>query len=302
MKPSFLFAASCCAVSGLFLAYFDVRPSYGQDATAPALGKSLTFHASFDKGPDANFAKGDGTLWNAPAIEKRSEASKGLPSGGEVKLDSSGRFGGALRFGPSAGPIVFFKAPHNITMPKADWSGTISLWLSTDPANELRDGFCDPFQFTSKQWDDAAIFIEFEKRPAGIPFRLGVYADKTVWNPKGRKFEDIPPAERPLTTVNNPPFAGGKWTHIAVVFDKFNTGKPNGLATVFLDGKKAGEISAREQTFTWDPQHSALMLGLSYRGLMDDLAVFDRALSPEEVQSLFALKGGVADLAAKNSK
>lgn len=30
-----------------------------------------------------------------------------------------------------------------------------------------------------------------------------------------------------------------------------------------------------------------MMLGLSYIGLMDDLALFDRALTPEEIAKLF---------------
>jgi hypothetical protein len=39
-----------------------------------------------------------------------------------------------------------------------------------------------------------------------------------------------------------------------------------------------------------------MMLGLAYTGWMDDLAVFDRALSPAEVVTLHALPGGVSDL------
>ena len=181
-------------------------------------------------------------------------------------------------------------------MPTANWSGTVSLWLSTDPAHELSDGFCDPIQITSKQWDDAAMFVEFEKRASGIPFRLGVYADKTVWNPTGRKFEEIPAAERPLTGVDKPPFAGGKWTHVVFTISQFNTGLPNGVSTLYLDGKKAGEITSRSQTFTWDPDQAAIMLGLNYIGLMDELALFDRALTAEEVGELFTMKEGVKGL------
>jgi len=142
------------------------------------------------------------------------------------------------------------------------------------------------------------MFVEFEKRPAGIPFRLGVYADKSVWNPTDRKFSDIPAAERPLATVENPPFAAGKWTHVVFVFEKFNTGKPEGLATLFLDGTKRGEIASRTQTFTWDSTTASLMLGLGYIGMMDDLAVFDRALTQDEISKLFALKNGVGELSA----
>jgi len=40
----------------------------------------------------------------------------------------------------------------------------------------------------------------------------------------------------------------------------------------------------------------ALVLGASYVGWQDDLAVFDRALSDDEVNHLFQLKDGIASL------
>jgi len=165
-----------------------------------------------------------------------------------------------------------------------------------DPERELPTGFCDPIQITSKQWDDASMFVEFEKRAGGIPFRLGVYADKAVWNPEGRKWEEIPASEKPLATVADPPFAAGKWTHVAFVLENFNTGKPDGTARLFLDGREAGPIGARTQTFTWDPERSAILLGLGYTGLFDELALFDRALDAGEIARLFKLEKGARDL------
>jgi hypothetical protein len=41
------------------------------------------------------------------------------------------------------------------------------------------------------------------------------------------------------------------------------------------------------------------MLGVSYVGLMDDLALFDRALTPAEISHLFTLKDGLSTLTAK---
>lgn len=268
--------------------------------SAVALRKGLRFHASFDSGTDeADLASGDRRLWHAPSMDRKDAAQPGLPPSGEVtRLPQAGRFGGALKFSRSSGPMVFFRAERNFPAITPDWSGTVSFWLSTDPANELNEGFCDPLQITSKAWDDASVFVEFEKRPAGIPFRFGVYADKTVWNPTDRKFAEIPAAERPLAAVEKPPFGAGQWTHIAVVLSHFNTGKADGLSQLYLNGKLAGEISPRTQTFTWDQNQAAIMLGLSYIGLMDDLAIFDRALTSEEVEQLFALPNGVRDLHA----
>ena len=58
----------------------------------------------------------------------------------------------------------------------------------------------------------------------------------------------------------------------------------------------SGEIGARTQTYTWDLDEALVMLGFSYTGWMDDLALFDRALGAEEVRSLGRLPHGVADL------
>ena len=39
--------------------------------------QALTFHASFDRGVDADFARGDKRLYNAPSMNKRAEAKPG---------------------------------------------------------------------------------------------------------------------------------------------------------------------------------------------------------------------------------
>ncbi len=275
---------------------------FSQDIAANLQGLRtvLSLHASFDQGVDADSARGDASLWNAKSMERREGAEKGLTPGGEVvwKRDQ-GRFGGSLFFGDSKGPMVFYKAAKNFPDLNSSWSATVMFWLKADPIGELKEGFCDPIQITSKQWDDAAMFVEFEKRATGIPFRLGVYADKPVWNPTHRKFEEIPPAERPLASVEKPPFEKGKWTHVAFTLSQFNTGKPDGVAQLYLDGKPAAQLSPRNQMFTWQLEKAAIMLGLNYVGGMDDLAIFDRALTAAEIAAVAQLPNGIASLPTK---
>jgi hypothetical protein len=50
------------------------------------------------------------------------------------------------------------------------------------------------------------------------------------------------------------------------------------------------------QSFTWDPEQTAIALGLSYIGALDELSVFDRALSAEEIAMLHDLPKGVTSL------
>jgi hypothetical protein len=267
-------------------------------ATDPAaLRKALTFHAPFDGKVDAAHAAGDPALYWVATFKQRQDGKPGLPESGEVqRAAGAGRFGDALRFTAKKSPVVFFKGARNVPYRTNDWNGTVSFWLSTDPEGQLEPGFCDPVQITPRAWNDAAFFVEFEKRPDSIPFRLGVYADTKVWNPQNRRFADIPAEERPLVTVDKPPFARGKWTHVVFTFEHFNTGKPDGVARLYLDGTPQGALSPRQQTFTWEAQDTAIALGLSYVGMLDELSIFDRALSAGEIRALHSLDKGVTSL------
>jgi hypothetical protein len=266
-------------------------------ADTAALRSALTFHASFDAGADADFALGDKALQHAPSMSQRGEAKAGLPADDLVaRAPGRGKFGDALQFKKKKTPLVFFHADKNAAYAARDWSGTASFWLSVDPRAELEMGFCDPVQITPRAWNDAAFFVEFEKRAEDVPFRLGAYADYKVWNPADRKWEQIPFNEKPLVTVGEPPFGAGKWTHVVFTWENFNTGKSNGVARLYLDGQPRGALSPREQTFTWDPAKTSVMLGVGYIGLFDELSLFSRALTDSEVAALHRLPKGARDL------
>ena len=264
---------------------------------AQSVREALAFHASFDGGTEAVRAAGDPKLYSAPSFKQRDQARAGLPDTGEVVLaKGEGRFGDALRFTAKKSPVVFFHGARNMPYSPANWQGTVSFWLKVDPEKELEPGFCDPIQITPSAWNDAAFFVEFEKRPESIPFRLGVYADFKVWNPDNRRFADIPFAEKPLVTVDKPPFGPGRWTHVVFTFENFNTGRPDGIARLYLDGRPHGTLGARQQTFTWDPQKAAIALGLGYIGQFDELSIFNRALREDEIQSIHTMVTGVPSL------
>ncbi len=255
------------------------------------------FHASFDQGIDADFALGEAKLKHAPSGKASPQAKVGLPEQGSVKhQETGGVHGGFLLFETKEGPNALYHADKNFPPLNPDWSATVSFWLLADPENGLREGFCDPIQVTSKKWSDAAMFVEFEKRASGIPFRLGVYADKNIWNPTGREISTIPSLERPLAPVEKPPFRAGKWTHVLFTVEHFNTDKEDGVAKLYLDGEKAAELSPRKQTFTWNPEEASISLGLGYNGGMDELSIFNRALSAEEVKEVFKLPEGIKSI------
>jgi hypothetical protein len=272
--------------------WLHAEPSAG---AAQALGAALVFHAPFDGGVDARRAAGDPKLYWAPTWGRRAEAQPGLPPTHTTHVPGAGRFGDALRFTGRGAPVAFYQGGANTPWAASNWQGAVSFWLSADPA-ALGTGFCDPIQVTPRAWNNGAFFVEFEKSAEAWPFRLGVYADFEVWNPTKREFKEIPPAERPLVTVDNPPFANGKWTHVVFTWDSFNTGRPDGVARLYLDGTPRGALTGRQQTFTWDPGEVKIAMGLGYVGLFDELAVFNRSLTDAEVAALYTLDRGIATL------
>ena len=54
----------------------------------------------------------------------------------------------------------------------------------------------------------------------------------------------------------------------------------------------------RRQAFTWDLSKATIRLGLGYVGLLDELAIFNRALSAGEVRMLFELPAGLSGLSS----
>ena len=256
--------------------------------SACAQTKGPVFRASFDDGVDADVAGGDPKLYWTPKMEVPAKTpNKGLPTSGVVTFEKSGGVtGGYLKFQKKAPETVFFEAKNNMPYSKTNWNGTVSFWLKLTPDEDLEPGFTDPIQITDKAWNKSAFFVEFSKDEKPREFRLGVYADFEIWNPQNKKWEDIPMSEKPLAPVIKPPFSRDQWMHVAFTFENFNTGKPNGIARLYLNAEERAALKPRTQTFTWDYEKALIMLGLSYVGGFDELSIYDRMLSADEIRSL----------------
>ncbi len=97
-------------------------------------------------------------------------------------------------------------------------------------------------------------------------------------------------------TVSGPPFAGDRWTHVAIVFDHVNAvDETTASVELFLNAVPQGRI-IRPLPLNWEIDRTAIMLGLSYIGEIDELAVFTSAFSAEQIQRLYALPTGIAGL------
>jgi hypothetical protein len=124
---------------------------------------------------------------------------------------------------------------------------------------------------------------------------MGVFGDQPVWDVSNRKGESEEFFWR-LHKVAEPPLGKGKWTHVAITWDGVNDTK-QGRAKLYLNGEYKGSSSIIREPFTWDVANARLRLGTGdYIGLFDDVAAFNRSLGPEEIQFLYNLDHGVAEL------
>jgi hypothetical protein len=241
---------------------------------------SLTFHASFDKGLEADTARGDRAIYSAPDYKQQSAAKSGIGEVDAVLEKGSGISGGsALRFRSKNAKALFFRGERHVALS----GGTISFWLRLDPQKDLAPGFCDPIQITDKAYNDSAIWVDFTKDEVPRHFRLGVFGSLKAWNPK-----DIPPDKNPdfmrrLVVVERPPFSREQWTHVAVTWSGLDK---SGRASLYVNGKLMPESRELREAFEWDPARLAIRLGVNYVGLMDEVAAFDRALTADEIAAI----------------
>jgi hypothetical protein len=252
-------------------------------ADEPSWNQAILFHASFDGSVDAQTAKGDPRLYSAESLQR--DSSRPGIDGKDVVWDQrGGRTGGALRFVKKHDKFIFFKGKDNLPSTKSDFEGTVSFWMRLSPDEDLPPGYVDPLQITDKKWNDASFFVDFtEHNPR--QFRLGVFSDYKFWNPADRKWEEIPDDDRPLVTLSKPPFSREEWTHVAFVFERFNLPDSPGRAELYLDSRPMGQVLGK-QRMSWQPDRLTIWLGINYVGWLDDLMVFDRALSKSEIEGL----------------
>jgi hypothetical protein len=230
---------------------------------------ALTFHASFDKGLDADFAKGDKSIYFAPSYKDISSAVKG-PGQAPVALEN-----GALRFKSKHTTALFYRIRNNVNPTE----GTISFKLKLDPALDLPPDYVDPIQFTDKAYNDSAIWVDFTRDDKPRLFRLGVFGELKAWNPNNLPPDKNPKFDQRLVAVKNPPFSRQRWTHVVITYK-------TGSASLYLDGKLQGNSSPITEPFSWNLDQATIRLGVNYAGLFDDLAIYNRVLTPAEIANL----------------
>jgi formylglycine-generating enzyme required for sulfatase activity len=281
----------------------------GVDLRVPAaevdevsLRKALALYASFDEAVKGDFGGGDLTLWTRTTVdaEKKTYAyEKGFDAGAFKIAKGKGIAGGCLEAGdlPAKNGRIYFKALGNIGYKKDGWSGAVSVWINTDPNKLFKLKFCDPIQITQKGANNGGIWFDFnDARPRDL--RMGVFP--AVPEGKVGVKEEDPAA--PMVRVKDVGFKSGDWHHVVLNWNNFDTGKKDALATLFIDGKKIGDVKDQEIGMAWDIDKAGIYVAVGYTGLLDELAVFNRKLTEEEIAALRKEPGIVGRLTKPASK
>ena len=280
----------------------DTAKSTTEKATttkAPSLGlleilkASLTFYSSFDNGPSADFAKGDGNIYTATSRKEVASASAGMTNEDHQIVQPGQSGGNAFKFGKQGKKVIFYKSKDNVPAQENNWTGTISFWLKVDPVKDLVPGYTDPIQITDVNYNDAAIWVDFTKdNPRD--FRLGVFGDKEVWTKDTLTSPVDTVMENRIVRAKELPFSGEEWTHVLITYQALST--PQSRSTLYLNGEKMGTIEGISDAFTWEFDKSNIFLGLGFIGLMDEISIYNIAFTPDQVEAFYQLKNGVKSI------
>jgi hypothetical protein len=262
------------------------------DTETSDLSAALTLHASFDKGLDADFARGDRTCY----LKKGKQLHHAEANNDATLAPGTGRFGGALHFTKKSGFRPAFKDAGVLGYNNSNWNTTVSVWLRLNPDKDLEPGYCDPVQIVGNDGKKGFIFLEFSRDETPRYFRYAIRPLFDIWNPDNVSWADIPFDKRPMVQVKHPPFSSEAWTHVVFTLENVNNQSKPPVGRLYLNGQLQGAIADWDLTFGWDPSQVLLVLGAAYVGHMDDLSVFNRVLSHDEVQQIYHLQNGVRDL------
>lgn len=261
-----------------------------------SLSDALTFHASFDEGLKADYSRGDINLYSYVTVAERNSGGKVAERVEGVSIEQgAGRFGGSLLRDTASKVQLFYKNKGILDYDGKVWSRTISVWLRTSPDSDLPPRYCDPILIREGKMDDGFIFIEWSRDHKPRKFRYAIMPSVSQWNPDGAVWDEMPKEKRPMVEVSRGPFSRAKWTHVVFTASNINTDNNPG-GSLYIDGVLQGSIDGWDLDLDWSGEQVKMLIGSAYVGHIDDLSVFDRALSAEEVSLLHNLDEGVFSL------
>lgn len=254
--------------------------------------QAVSLYASFDEKVQADVGGGGltfSTRFNHPTEKGAFVFEKGFNDKIFQIAPKKGIQGGALApkdVLPDNGRI-FLPLRGNLAFKPGGWGGAVSVWINTDPNKLLKTTFCDPIQITQKGANNGGIWFDFNNAKPRRDMRMGLFPAAS----DGQKgfTEDDPNA--PMVKIPGVDFQEGQWHHVVLSWKNFDTGRPDAHGILYVDGKKIGEVKDRAIAMAWDPDKAGIYVAVNYLGLLDELALFSREISNEEVETLYRQPG-----------
>lgn len=261
-----------------------------------ALKKAVTFYASFDKSLMPDVGVGPiRTRFGTPTEPAKFTFEPGFNKKIYHIAKGKGIAGGCLEATdvlPNRGRF-YYPVKGNLAYKNGGWSGACSMWINMDPA-ALKLGFCDPVQITQKGANNGGIWFDFnDAKPRDL--RMGVFPAVPEGTVGAKESDD----DAPMVWVKKVLFKTGDWHHVVLSWSNFDTGKKDAVATLYIDGKKIGAVKDRAIAMDWDIEQAGIYTALGYTGLLDEMALFNRALTADEVAALHKTPGLLTGLKKK---
>mgnify|MGYP004000777137 CR=1 FL=1 len=235
------------------------------------LRQHVLFFSNFEKGVDAFDGEG--------------ESLADFDTANTNHMKSGGNPDGFLQFNPGASALSY-KAKANFPYnPNQAWSGSVAFWLNVNTSTFEAD-FPEPFHIGKRipgdfPWDDAAIFIDFKKSDNVL--RFGCYPDKA------QEISNQMVADRVISVPAN--WKSGQWHHITITWSNFNSGKADATWSLYIDGELKGQKGPISQKVTWNIDNQVIRFNhYKFPGKIDEIAIFSKALTPDEIKYLTAPK------------
>jgi hypothetical protein len=189
---------------------------------------------------------------------------------------------GYLAFEENAGALTYAAKGNLGYKDKTAWAGAVSMWVSVDVDGQTAD-FPEPFHVGKKEgnsfmWDDAVVFIDFTKPPRAL--RFGCYPDKT------EAISDEMVDQR-VIQVSGLKWKADRWHHLVATWSNFNSGSADAEWAFFVDGTEKGRKKGLRQDVSWDLDNLVIRFNhTGYVGKVDEIAIFDKMLTPGEAKYL----------------
>jgi hypothetical protein len=266
------------------------------DPDPKAVRSAVTFYASFDEtvaGDAGGGSLAPQTRYTHPTEKGQFVFEKGYEAGVLKVAKGKGVAGGALEAtgAQPRGGRLFFPAKGNLAYKPGGWGGSLSVWCKTDPDTMIPSRFCDPVQITQKGANNGGLWFDFnDAKPRDL--RHGAFPVV----PEGKKGvgEDDPAA--PMVRVPKVGWKAADWHHVVVTWANLDTGRPDAVTALYIDGKLIGEVKGNAIAMGWDIDKAGVYLALGYVGLLDEFALFGRPLTAAEVRALHQSPGLLAPL------